>query len=672
MIRLAAVGVALLLTGGALESPVADAAQHGDTEMVRSLLREGADVNAAQGDGMSALHWAAVNDAQEMIGVLLYAGANTEATTRLGGYTPVHLASREGNAAALDALLSGGADAGAVTTTGIGPLHYAAASGHAAAVDALVRHGAAVDARTVADDQTPLMWATAANRLETMAALLEAGADPSLTSAVTDYVAIAAEAMPERRLRAQLANVRRNAERGSNEQARDTRGPQGQLLAPTEEEPDDEEGEGEESEDEGDEEEAGEAEAEEAPPESETAEETPDEESAGSEEGAGSEAEDDPEEGGEAEGADEGGEDEPEDDFDSEPEPESEDEGESDDDDESEAEEEERPLGYNDLVGKEGGFAALHFAARDGRVQASRLLIQHGAELDQPTAGDATTPLLMATINGNFDLAMEFLALGADPNTVAEDGAAPLFTVLNRRWGPKAAYPQPSAFTQQETDYLEFLTALIDAGADVNHRTGRHIWYTSFNFDMLGVNFAGATAFWRAAYATDLEAMRLLVSAGADPSITTRKVPSRRFGRRGNDEDESGLDPVPTGGPAVHPIHAASGVGYGEGFAANSHSHAPDSWLASVKYLVEEHGADVNARDLNGYAPLHHAAARGDNELIEYLVSQGADVMVVSRRGETTVDMANGPRQRVQPFPETIALLESLGAVNNHNCQSCE
>jgi hypothetical protein len=121
----------------------------------------------------------------------------------------------------------------------------------------------------------------------------------------------------------------------------------------------------------------------------------------------------------------------------------------------------------------------------------------------------------------------------------------------------------------------------------------------------------------------------------------------------------------------VYPIHAASGVGYGEGFAANSHAHAPDSWLPAVQYLFEEHGADVNARDHNGYSPVHHAAARGDNELIEYLVSQGADVTYISRRGETTVDMANGPRQRVQPFPETIALLESLGAVNNDNCQSC-
>jgi ankyrin repeat protein len=90
-----------------------------------------------------------------------------------------------------------------------------------------------------------------------------------------------------------------------------------------------------------------------------------------------------------------------------------------------------------------------------------------------------------------------------------------------------------------------------------------------------------------------------------------------------------------------------------------------------MRYLVEELGADVNARDHNGYSPVHHAAARGDNELIEYLVSQGADVTVVSRRGQTTVDMANGPVQRITPFPETIAFLESLGAKNNNNCVGC-
>jgi ankyrin repeat protein len=93
--------------------------------------------------------------------------------------------------------------------------------------------------------------------------------------------------------------------------------------------------------------------------------------------------------------------------------------------------------------------------------------------------------------------------------------------------------------------------------------------------------------------------------------------------------------------------------------------------LPAVKFLVEELGADVNARDHNGYTPLHHAAARGDTELIRYLVAKGADVRAVSRSGQTTVDLANGPVQRVQPFPEAVALLESLGATNNHRCVSC-
>jgi ankyrin repeat protein len=112
-------------------------------------------------------------------------------------------------------------------------------------------------------------------------------------------------------------------------------------------------------------------------------------------------------------------------------------------------------------------------------------------------------------------------------------------------------------------------------------------------------------------------------------------------------------------------------VGYGLGFAGNTHRHVPDGWVPAVTFLVEELGADVNARDHNGYTPVHHAAARGDVALIKYLVSKGADVTAIGRTGQTTVDMANGPVQRVQPYPEAIALLESLGAKNNHRCVSC-
>jgi ankyrin repeat protein len=90
-----------------------------------------------------------------------------------------------------------------------------------------------------------------------------------------------------------------------------------------------------------------------------------------------------------------------------------------------------------------------------------------------------------------------------------------------------------------------------------------------------------------------------------------------------------------------------------------------------VKFLVEECGAEVDIRDANGYTALHHAASRGDNDLVLYLVEKGADVKAVSRKGQTTADMANGPIERVTPFPETIALLVKLGAKNNNKCVSC-
>jgi ankyrin repeat protein len=337
-------------------------------------------------------------------------------------------------------------------------------------------------------------------------------------------------------------------------------------------------------------------------------------------------------------------------------------------------------LGYGDLVGNKGGLTPLLFAAREGHTASVMALLAAGAEINQVSAGDHTSPLLMATINGHFDLAKTLLAKGANPKLASDAGATPLYATINVQWAAKSLYPQPTAQTQQQTTYLELMEALLKAGADPNARLNKHLWYMSYNFDLLGVNTTGATPFWRAAYGTDVPAMKLLLAHGADPKVATIKPAGRQRGddapaeddnAPGGNRDPSGLPPIPAGGPGVYPIHAASGVGYGEGYAANSHRHAPDGWLPSVKFLIEELGADVNARDHNGYTPLHHAAARGDNALIEYLVSRGADVKAVSRRGQTTADMANGPVQRIPPFLETVALLEKLGSKNSNKCRSC-
>ena len=79
----------------------------------------------------------------------------------------------------------------------------------------------------------------------------------------------------------------------------------------------------------------------------------------------------------------------------------------------------------------------------------------------------------------------------------------------------------------------------------------------------------------------------------------------------------------------------------------------------------------MNGVDADGNTIVHNAASRGDTEMIKFLVSKGADVKKVNRSGQTTIDVANGPLQRTQPYPETIKLLESLGAINNHKCVSC-
>jgi hypothetical protein len=170
--------------------------------------------------------------------------------------------------------------------------------------------------------------------------------------------------------------------------------------------------------------------------------------------------------------------------------------------------------------------------------------------------------------------------------------------------------------------------------------------------------------------------MRLLVEHGADPNVWTYHLQRPSAEEEDDDEeaeeaDPSGLPPVPFGGPAVHPLHAASGVGFGTSRVAQQHRSVPDGWLPAVRFLIEEVGVDPNLRDMAGHTAVHHAAARGDNETILYLVSQGADVTLLARNGQTTADMANSPEQRAQPHPRTVALLEKLGSKNNHRCRAC-
>ena len=92
----------VLLAATFPESPVADAARDGDVDAVRALLQRGVDVNTAHGDGMTALHWAADRGDAEIAEMLVYAGANVHAVTRIGEYTRLHVATTTGKASVVD------------------------------------------------------------------------------------------------------------------------------------------------------------------------------------------------------------------------------------------------------------------------------------------------------------------------------------------------------------------------------------------------------------------------------------------------------------------------------------------------------------------------------------------------------------------------------------------
>ena len=132
---------ALTWVSAAEDGALADAVRRQDHPTAIALLQEGTDPNEAQGDGMSALHWAAAHGDVEIASLLLERGARTEALTRLGRHTPLHVAIRAGRAEVVVALLTAGADPTAVTDTGATALHFAAGAGNADAIRVLVNAG---------------------------------------------------------------------------------------------------------------------------------------------------------------------------------------------------------------------------------------------------------------------------------------------------------------------------------------------------------------------------------------------------------------------------------------------------------------------------------------------------------------------------------------------------
>jgi ankyrin repeat protein len=597
---LSATVLAIMLLTGAIvpdDRALLDATKRGDVAAVRSLLSEGANPNAAQGDGLSALHLAAQGGHLEIAELLIDARANVEAETRIGAYTPLHLASGGARTPVVRALIDAGANTGAVSsTTGATALHLAAkALNGERVVKLLLGKGVLVDARESQGGQTALMLAAAHGRTASVRELLSHGADPAISTQVVDVLkGLVVDQEASVRLRDALAEIREGFEVGTD---RDLTSSEEQVAIAAQREF-----------------------------------LRSEEEIAKALEGFHPDDLATPGRSLYNTGPQFTG----------------------------------RPLNET-LVGKTGGMTALLLASRDGRVEAVKALLDGGADMDQISDGDGSSPLVLALLNGQFDLAMVLIERGANPNlATSTDGISPLFATFQAQWALKnASQPGPKAQEIAKTEHLEVLSALLEAGADPNVRLKSHL--RDWEQQRLGIDVKGATPFWRATFAQDLDAMKLLVAYGADPNIPSvfPEVGLRaRRQRDGRQQEDSGLPFPAEGSPDLYPIQLAAGGGY-MGIGAFQQNNVPNNFLNAVKYLVEEHGADVNLPDSWGYTPLHYAAVRGGNDVIEYLVSNGGDVKAVSRMGQSVVDVSRGGQSgffKRTPYPKTVELLVSLGS----------
>ena len=159
------------------ESEAADAAQRKDMTAVRAMLARRANINVAQPDGTTALHWAVHWNDVETVRLLLRGGADPNVANRFGA-SPLSGAAATGNGAMIAALLEAGADAKALSTAdGETVLMTAARAGNVDAVRMLIDRGADVNARERYKGQTALMWAAAERHPPVVSLLLQRGAD---------------------------------------------------------------------------------------------------------------------------------------------------------------------------------------------------------------------------------------------------------------------------------------------------------------------------------------------------------------------------------------------------------------------------------------------------------------------------------------------------------------
>ena len=168
------------------ESPLADAIENGRRDATLALIEQGADINLAQGDGTTPLHWAAYQLDVGLVERLLKRGAQANTANRYGA-SPLGEAVKAANAPIVALLLKAGSDVNAANGDGETPLMLAYRTGSTEVAGALIAAGADVNAREAWRDQTALMWAAEGAFPELVGLLIEHGADVRTRAAANDW-----------------------------------------------------------------------------------------------------------------------------------------------------------------------------------------------------------------------------------------------------------------------------------------------------------------------------------------------------------------------------------------------------------------------------------------------------------------------------------------------------
>jgi ankyrin len=288
-----------------------------------------------------------------------------------------------------------------------------------------------------------------------------------------------------------------------------------------------------------------------------------------------------------------------------------------------------------------GELTPLVYAARAGSIDAARVLLDAGADVNQVTRY-GWSALLAATQNRNYQLAKFLIERGADVNLANKGGWTPLYLATDNRNLEGGDYPT----RRPDVDDLEFIKLLLDEGADPNARVVEST-ETRTVFTNQWLDEEGATAFLRASQSGDVELMRLLLTRGADPKLNTDL--------------------------GVTPLAAAAGIGWVEGI---TRERSPEQTVEAVKLLLEL-GIDPNYQADTGRTALHGAAHKGATEVVRILVAAGARMDIrdfgnTDNRGSPElaahtwlpIDYADGlVRVGVQSaigHPETAAVLREL------------